>query len=145
MGTSMRSAYNSCNGGSSCRAAQIDSARSSCNGIISCEDANIGSAVSSCTDSRSCLSAQIGSAVSSCKDDSSCDNALFIGVDLINSCNTYVACDNANGDGAFNELVDCCIDNDYQCFGGEQGLTGNEIVAAGGPTCVSYEGCVIMW
>jgi len=62
----------------------------------------------SCTGRFSCRNAKIGSADSSCTDGNSCQSALFSGVDLINSCNEFAACYEANGNGAFDELIDCC-------------------------------------
>ena len=50
---------------------------------------------------------------------------------MINSCNDDRSCRGANGNGAFNELIGCCNDFDYQC----EDLVGFDIVNAG---CVSY-------
>ena len=85
----------------------------------------------SCTGSQSCRDAQIGSVDSSCSGLGSCRDAQLRGVDLINSCNTEYGCLSANGNYAFDELVDCCNDQTDQC----DGKDGLDIVAAG---CVSY-------
>ena len=71
----------------------------------------------SCTGVRSCSGAQIGSVDSSCRGPSSCANAQLSDVDLINSCNKEHACQSANGTEAITELIDCCNEEDRQCFG----------------------------
>ena len=63
----------------------------------------------------------------------SCEDALLSGVDLINSCNALFSCSGANGNEAFDELVDCCNDDPDQCK--DEKRLG--IVRAGGPDCVS--------
>ena len=106
--------------------------------MISCIDAQIDSAELSCTGPASCYHAEIGSAVLSCTEEYSCNEAQLSGADLIKSCNNFRSCDIVGGDGAFNELIDCCNDMDEQC----RDLVGYEIVKAGGATCVSY--CIFL-
>ena len=91
----------------------------SCNGDFACTNAKIGSVVGpSCTG--------VGGPA--------CANALLSGVDLIDSCNEFNSCDAANGNGEIAELIDCCNDQGGQC----QVKVGRiDIVAAGGPSCVS--------
>lgn len=104
----------------------------SCGDYSSCSRATIPYVVGpSCTGQLSCNDAQIGSAYRSCTEYGSCDFALLSGVDLIDSCNKEFSCRETNGKGEITELVGCCIDKDYQCFGRE----GDNIVADG---CVSY-------
>lgn len=110
----------------------------SCTGADSCLGATIGSVVGpSCTgtsNSNSCFSAKIGSVDSSCKDDFSCVGAKLSGVDLINSCKATASCNAANANWEIAELIDCCNDQGAQC----QSEVGRiNIVAAGGPSCVS--------
>ena len=104
----------------------------SCNGNGAWFNANIDYVVGpSCTGFGPCARAQIGSADSSCTTFKSCASAKLSGVDLIDSCNEFSACDEANDVGAFDELIDCCNDEFGQCRDKE----GLDIVNAG---CVSY-------
>ena len=97
-----------------------------------CLNANIGHVVGpSCTGGYSCTGATIGSVDSSCNDEDSCNSAQLSGVDLINSCNKVAACIAVNGNGVFDELINCCNDAALQCYND----VGFDIVNAG---CVSY-------
>ena len=99
--------------------------------VGACFQANIDYVVGpSCTGVNSCLDATIGSVDSSCNSSASCVFAQLSGVDLINSCNADSSCDGANGNEAFDELIDCC-NVVVQC----RNVDGFDIVAAG---CVSY-------
>ena len=136
-----------------CRRATIPYvAGPSCTGTISCKDAKIGSAYKSCIERGTCFGAQIGSVHKSCirefscfyaefcKDIFSCYYAELSGVTLINSCRERGACDYADGEGAFDELIDCC-NEEFQCAGCApfdddcEPVAGLDIVTDG---CVSY-------
>jgi len=127
----------SCTDEFSCSLATIGSADSSCNAFASCSLATIGSADSSCKDDSSCNNANIGSVDSSCNDNASCLRAQLSGVDLINSCNDNIACKATARDGAFDELIDCCNDDNSQC----KDKDGLDIINAG---CVSYVNVYLM-
>ena len=94
----------------------------------------------SCTGRFSCRNAKIGSADSSCTDGNSCQSALFSDVDLINSCNELASCYEANGNGAFDELIDCC--NDVRqcgdCDGQCEDKEGLDIVDSGCVIVIVY-------
>jgi len=105
----------------------------SCGSTNACLAASIDCVVGpSCKNQQSCVGATIGSVDSSCNGNgiNGCFGAELSGVDLINSCNAFRACLATSGDGAFDELIDCCNEDD-QCFIKD----GLDIVNAG---CVSY-------
>ena len=103
----------------------------SCSDNLACRDATIPYVVGpSCSGYSSCFVAEIGSVDSSCKVSFSCADAQLSGVDLLSSCNKVFACRETNGDGV-TELIDCCNDEDGQCFDKE----GLDIVEKG---CVSH-------
>jgi len=56
---------------------------------------------------------------------------------LINSCNDNIACKATARDGAFDELIDCCNDDNSQC----KDKDGLDIINAG---CVSYVNVYLM-
>jgi len=108
----------------------------SCDNHGACESADIPYVVGpSCVGFGSCYLAQIGSVDSSCNDTDSCYYAVLSGVDLINSCNKFLSCAQTNENGEDFELIDCCNDEDLQCYQ-EQGA--NAFYASG---CVSN--CVL--
>ena len=116
----------------------------SCSGGYACFFGAIGYVAGpSCSGGISCSDAKIGSVYKSCKDDnflSSCTGAQLIGVDLINSCNGPSACYYSYGNGVLTELIGCCNNYIAQC----QDKVGTDIVAAGGPNCVSYGMCIVL-
>ena len=79
----------------------------------------------------SCTNAEIGSVDSSCNGNASCNLAELNGVDLIDSCNEFLACRDTDSDREITELNDCCNDAAFQC----EGKAGFDIVTDG---CVSY-------
>jgi len=112
----------SCNNNEACIGANIDYVVGpSCDRERSCAFATIGSVDSGCgrgsssSSKFSCQAATIGSVVSSCTDYQSCERAQLSGVDLINSCNAFLSCQDTKGYGAFEELIDCCSDQSFQC------------------------------
>lgn len=131
----------SCSGSSACYNATIPYVVGpSCTGEESCYKAKIGSAYKSCTDRFACQNVQIGSADSSCYYVASCEGAQLSGVDLINSCNKRGTCIGVDGNGDIIELIDCCNIRDAPCYM----LTGDNIIANGGATCVSYYSSVLI-
>ena len=119
----------SCNGGNGAFGGDLANA---------CLNARIDYIVGpSCTDFGSCASATIGSVGSSCNGFASCGDFQLGGVDLINSCNAEDSCSEADGNGAFDVLIDCCNDEPIDSIGQCQDKDGLDIVNAGGPSCVS--------